>query len=275
MTTNRGTIDDAAESLGPGIESSAVPVAVGECLGDHGKESNATGWIASEELETVEVERNPLREDAQRANRAANSLASARINVRLLWIALIVSLCAHCVVPAYIVTAMAHPEKVALMDGTQSLIITPLVPVEQSREILETISYWAAKSFLDRGPQGFDAADTMERVFLPAASEKAKAEFKVVAAEFARKSIHQKLEIARIDLQPLNDGVILSRVVGQILTQAQVGDEQVNQPQPITLNLKLVRNPYLGRNQRYPYAVTDYAFGQPERLTTLTRDQNK
>jgi hypothetical protein len=170
---------------------------------------------------------------------------------------------------------MAHPEKVALMDGTQSLIITPLVPVEQSREILETISYWAAKSFLDRGPQGFDAADTMDRVFLPAASEKAKAEFKLVAEEFAKKNIHQKLEIARIDLQRLGEGVILSRVVGQILTQAQVGDEQVNQPQPITLNLKLVRNPYLGRNQRYPYAVTDYAFGQPEQLTTLTREHNR
>jgi hypothetical protein len=109
----------------------------------------------------------------------------------------------------------------------------------------------------------------------PTAAEKAKIEFKGVAEEFAKKSIHQKLEIARIDLQRLDDGVILSRVVGQILTQAQVGDEQVNQPLPITLNLKLVRNPYLGRNQRYPYAVMDYAFGQPEQLTTLTREQNK
>jgi hypothetical protein len=115
----------------------------------------------------------------------------------------------------------------------------------------------------------------MDRVFLPGAAQKAKMEFKTLAEEFAKKNIHQKLEIARIDLQRLDDGVIVSRVVGQILTQAQVGDEQVNQPQPITLSLKLVRNPYLGRNQRYPYAVIDYAFGQPEQLTTLTRDQNK
>jgi hypothetical protein len=240
---------------------------------ESGSEANHAGWIASEQLEETEVERNPLREEAQRTNRAANSLASARQTVRLLWIALIVSLCAHCVIPAYIISAMAHPEKVALMDGTQSLIITPLVPIEQSHEILETISYWAAKSFLDRGPQGFDATDTLDRVFLPAAAEKAKIEFKAVAEEFAKKNIHQKLEIGRIDLQPLEDGVILSRVVGQILIQAEVGDEQVNQPQPIALNLKLVRNPYLGRNQRYPYAVIDYAFGKPEQLTTLTRDQ--
>jgi hypothetical protein len=258
--------ESATEFAGTLLES-------GRPTGENGSKPTHSGWIDSDQLEETEVERNPLREEAPRNNRAANSLASAQRTMRLLWIALIVSLCAHCVIPAYIVTAMARPEKVALMDGTQSLIITPLVPMEQSREILETISYWAAKSFLDRGPQGFDAADTLDRVFLPGAADKAKNEFKTVAAEFAKKNIHQKLEIARIDLQRLDDQIILSRVVGQILTQAQVGDEQVNQPQPITLDLKLARNPYLGRNQRYPYAVKDYVFGQPEQLATLTRDQ--
>jgi hypothetical protein len=253
-----GALSEPAQSLDPNSHQAKYP-----------------GWIASEQLEETEVERNPLRKEERRANRTANSLASARRTVRLLWIALIVSLCAHCVIPAYIITAIARPEKVALVDGTQSLIIAPLVPIEQSREILETISYWAAKSFLDRGPQGFDAPDTLDRVFLPNAVEKAKSEFKAVSEEFAKKNIHQKLEIARIDLQRLDDGIILSRVVGQLLIQAQVGDEPVNQPQPVTLTLKLARNPYLGRNQRYPYAVIDYSFGQPEQLTTLTRDQNK
>lgn len=266
--TTNGEIPQPAEAKSEGNLSLSEGT-----LGEGSEEANSWEQTAPEQLVEIEVERNPVRDRAKQINRTANSLASARRNVRLLWIALIVSLCAHGVIPAYIISAMAHPEKVALMDGTQSLIITSLVPVEQSREILETISYWAAKSFLDRGPQGFDAADTMARMFLPAAAEKAKAEFKAVAEEFAKKNIHQKLEIARIDLQRLDNGLILSRVVGQILTQAQVGDEQVNQPQPITLNLKLVRNPYLGRNQRYPYAVTDYAFGPPEQLTTLTRDQ--
>jgi hypothetical protein len=61
-------------------------------------------------------------------------------------------------------------------------------------------------------------------------------------------------------------------VIGQILTQAQIGDQQVDQPQPMTLNLKLVRNPFLGRNQRYPFAVVDYAFGQPEPLSVQTTE---
>ena len=223
-------------------------------------------------LDETEVSRDPRVETAMRRNHAANRLAAASRTNRLLWIALILSLVAHVIVPIYLVSAMTKPEKVALMDGTESLIITPLVPAEQSDEILNTVSYWAAKSFLDRGPQGFDAPDTLNRVFLPEAAERARSEFKGLADEFKKKSIHQKLEIARIDLQRVGGGIVMSRVIGQILTQAQIGDQQVDQPQPIALNLKLVRNPFLGRNQRYPFAVVDYAFGQPEPLSVQTTE---
>jgi hypothetical protein len=220
----------------------------------------------------TEVSRDRRVEIAMQRNHAANRLAAANRTNRLLWIALILSLLAHVIVPIYLVTTMTKPEKVALMDGTESLIIAPLVPVEQSDEILNTVSYWAAKAFLDRGPQGFDAPDTLNRVFLPEAAEKAKNEFKGSADEFKKKSIHQKLEIARIDLQRIGSGIVMSRVIGQILTQAQIGDQQVDQPQSVALNLKLVRNPFLGRNQRYPFAVVDYAFGQPEPLSVQTTE---
>jgi len=229
-------------------------------------------WVEQAQLRATPVFRDPLEESAKRSGSAASALAAGRRTVRLLWIALIASLAAHLVIPACIVTAMVRPEKVALMDGTESLIIAPLVPIEDSNEILETISLWAAKSFLDRGPQGFDTPETLERIFLPDAAKKAEMDFKSVAAEFSKKNIHQKFEVGRIDLQRLKQGVVMSHVVGQVLTQAQIGDEQVNEPQPVTLNLKLVRNPFLGRNKRYPFAVADYAFGQPEQLSTQKRE---
>jgi hypothetical protein len=206
-------------------------------------------------------------------HRAANSLASARRTVRLLWIALVVSLICHLIVPAYIVTTITRPEKVALMDGTESLIIAPLVSVEENDEIIETLALWAAKAFLDRGPQGFDMPETLERVYLPDAAKKARDEFDAAASEFSKKNIHQKLEVGRIEVQRLGGGVVVARVIGQILTQARIGDEQVSEPQSITLNLKLIRNPYLGRNKRYPFAVTDYNFGQPEQLPIQKRNE--
>jgi hypothetical protein len=206
-------------------------------------------------------------------HRAANSLAAARRTTRFLWIGLVASLLGNLILPAYVMTAMTRPEKVALLDGTESLIIAPLVSVEESNEILETLALWAAKSFLDRGPQGFDMPETLERVYLPEAAKKARLEFEAAAAEFSKKSIHQKLEVGRIEIQRLGDGVVMARVVGQILTQAKIGDEQVSEPQSVSLNLKLVRNPYLGRNKRYPFAVSDYNFGQPEQLTIQKRDE--
>ena len=99
-------------------------------------------------------------------------------------------------------------------------------------------------------------------------------DFHTVAEEFLKKNIHQKFEIGRIDLQRLNQGVVMSHVIGQVLTQAQIGDEQVCEPQPVTLNLKLVRNPYLGRNKRYPFAVAEYSFGRPEQLPIQKRQGN-
>jgi hypothetical protein len=252
----------------------AMPIAEPETVD---AETANEPWLFDDVLVATEVERNAAARDASSntadTRQAAKSLAAARRTVRLLWIALTLSLIAHLVIPVWIVTVMVRPEKVALIDGTETLIVAPLVPVEQSNEILETVSLWAAKSFLDRGPQGFDAPDTLDRVFLPAASKKAKEEFKKVADEFAKKNIHQKLEVGRIDLQRLDDGTVLSHVVGQILTQAQVGDEQVNDPQPVALNFKLLRNPYLGRNKRYPFAVGDFSFGQPEQLQLQKRDE--
>jgi hypothetical protein len=229
------------------------------------------GWVADEQLNDTCIFRDPLREAESRNHLAASKLASGRRTVRLLWIALVVSIMAHLIIPVCLVTAMVRPEKVALMDGTESLIISPLVPVEESNEILNTLSLWAAKSLLDRGPQGFDAPETLHRVFLPDAATKAEADFNKVAGEFSKKNIHQKFEIGRIDLQRLEQGIVMSRVIGQVLTQAQIGDEQVSEPQAITLNLKLVRNPYLGRNKRYPFAVADYTFGQPEQLPVQKR----
>jgi len=229
------------------------------------------GWVADEQLHAITVPRNPLQERENRKYLASSALASGRRTVRLLWIALVVSLAAHLIIPVCIVTAMMRPEKVALMDGTESLIISPLVPLEESNEILETLSLWAAKAFLDRGPQGFDAPETLQRVFLPEAAKKAEAEFSQAAAEFSKKNIHQKFEIGRIDLQRLEQGVVMSRIVGQVLTQAQIGDEQLSEPQAVTLNLKFVRNPYLGRNKRYPFAVADYTFGRPEQLPVQRR----
>jgi hypothetical protein len=110
--------------------------------------SESGGRSTDEELNYSCVWRDPLQICGHRNTAAANALAKGRRTLRLLWIALIFSSAAHMIIPVCIVTTMVRPEKVALMDGTESLIIAPLVPLEENNEILETLSVWAAKSFL-------------------------------------------------------------------------------------------------------------------------------
>src|ERR1700741_2583133 len=67
-------------------------------------------------------------ESAEPDYRAANSLARARVKTRLLWVTVIVLGVGPLVIPVCLVMTMSRPEKVALMDGTESLIISSLVP---------------------------------------------------------------------------------------------------------------------------------------------------
>ena len=78
--------------------------------------------LDEESLEATEVSRDARADAAMQRNHAANRMAAANRTTRLLWIALILSLIAHVIVPIYLVTAMTKPEKVALMDGTPSTL---------------------------------------------------------------------------------------------------------------------------------------------------------
>ena len=97
----RGTVDAAA---GPAAAERPAPPAPDMETPDIGTGSDVA-------LHDYEVARDPRVQAAGAAHRAANALAAQRRTLRLLWIALVVSLGAHLVVPAYLVTAMTRPER--------------------------------------------------------------------------------------------------------------------------------------------------------------------
>jgi hypothetical protein len=198
---------------------------------------------------------------------AANTLARSRMTVRLLWLAVVILVVGHMIVPISIVGALSRPEKVALLDGTESVIVATLVPPEQADEIQDAIAYAAGKALLDRNPQGFDAPESLRRLFSPELVKKIETEFeKEEKEQYDKKQLHQKLEVARIDRQKLSGDMVVATIFGQVLTTADLGEESVTEPAWVKLNLKLARNPFLGRNKRFPYMVVDYWFSKPEKL---------
>jgi hypothetical protein len=207
-------------------------------------------------------------EGAEPDYRAGNSLARARVKTRLLWVTVIVLGVGHLIIPVCLVMTLSRPEKVALMDGTESLIISSLVPVEDAAEIRDNEAYWGSKALLDRNPAGFDAPETLKRVFSPEMAKKAEDEFsKEMREQYKEKQLYQTLKVARIDQQKIDNDVVVVTVVGQILTTAAIGEQPVTEPAWVKLNFKMLRNPYLGRNRRFPYMVADYWYSTPEKIS--------
>ena len=231
------------------------------------------GSRAGEDSFSTRVERGTCSEAGEPDYRAANSLARARVRMRLLWIAVIVLGIGHLIIPAWLITMLSRPENVALMDGTQSLIISSLVPVEEANQIRDSLAYWGAKALLDKNPAGFDAPETLKRIFSPQMAKKAEDEFsKEMLEQYKQKQLYQTLKVARIDQQKIDANVVVVTVFGQLLTTAAIGDEPVTEPSWVKLNLKMVRNPYLGRNQRFPYMAVEYWNSTPEKLNVTKED---
>jgi len=198
---------------------------------------------------------------------AANALARSRMTVRLLWLAVVILVVGHMIVPIAIVNVLSRPEKVALLDGTESVIIANLMPPDQADDIQDAIAYAAGKALLDRNPQGFDAPESMRRLFSPDLVKKIETEFeKQEKDQYEKKQLHQKLEVARIDRQKLGGDMVVATIFGQVLTTADLGEESVTEPAWVKLNLKMARNPFPGRNKRFPYMVVDFWFAKPEKI---------
>src|SRR6476660_9164322 len=109
-------MEASVTDLGSGKKLSGeltVPAAVAANLD---RDCLTAGRVEDQQLIDTAADRNLLQDSVRQRNHAANALASGRRAVRLLWIALVVSLAAHLIVPVFLVTALVRPEKVALMD---------------------------------------------------------------------------------------------------------------------------------------------------------------
>ena len=72
--------------------------------------------------------------------------------------------------------------------------------------------------------------------------------------------MHQKAEIARIDILATRDNEVLAAVTGQIIRSGIFQDKAFTEAFPFTLRLRLVRNPNMALNGRFPTDVGDFKY---------------
>ena len=160
----------------------------------------------------------------------------------------------------FLVQSFKQRERIVVIDPSNTYYVSPILKFEEAKELHAQQSELAAIAFLERNPKTFDNEDLLKEMFLKSAFAKAQAEFHSEDAEFKAKELHQKVEIARIDILNTREDAVLTQITGQLIRNGIFDGRDFTEAVPFRLTLKLLRNPNMVLNGRFPTVVSDFKY---------------
>lgn len=151
-------------------------------------------------------------------------------------------------------------ERVVIIDPSRTYYVSPLLQFREARDLHVEQAELATMAFLERNPRDFDHPDLLKQVFLGAALARAIDQRAREAAEFRAKGLHQKPEVARVEILATRENEVLASVTGQLIRTGVFQDKAFTEGFPFTLRLRLVRNPAMAVNGRFPTAVAEFKY---------------
>jgi hypothetical protein len=160
----------------------------------------------------------------------------------------------------HLVSQFKQRERVVIIDPAGTYYLSPLLQFTEAKDLHVQQAELAALAFLERNPKDFDNPELLKLLFLKKALGKAQDERISESVEFRSKQLHQKSEISRIDILATRDSEVLAAVTGQIIRSGIFQDKAFTEAFPFTLRLRLIRNPNMALNGRFPTAVGDFKY---------------
>lgn len=180
-----------------------------------------------------------------------------------LWCMVAIIAVGFCVVqPFLVIRAYRERERVVVLDPSGTFHVSPLLGFEEATKLHEQQALLACLALFQRNPAGFDFPELLDRLFLPEAAKKARADAATSAEEFAAKSLHQKPEVLKLIVLETRENMILVQAEGQLIRTGIVGGQTFGEASTFTARFQFARNPNLAANGRYPLAVWTYDVSQ-------------
>jgi hypothetical protein len=213
-------------------------------------------------METLNTTKtNPASKVAVRKHFDPTRLLVLRDRLPWFWFAFTVAVLLLSAIDRYhIISQFKQRERVVIIDPAGTYYLSPLLQFSEAKDLHVQQAELAAMAFLERNPKDFDNADLLKLLFLKSALAKAQNERLKEAIEFRAKQLHQKAEIGRIDILATRDNEVLAAVTGQIIRSGIFQDKAFTEAFSFTLRLRLLRNPNMALNGRFPTAVGDFKY---------------
>ena len=160
----------------------------------------------------------------------------------------------------HLISSFKQRERVVIIDPAGTYYLSPLLSFTEAKELHVQQAELATLAFLERNPKDFDNPDLLKLIFRKAAFNQAQDDRIREAVEFRSKQLHQKAEIGRIDILATREAEVLVAVTGQVIRSGIFQDKAFTEAFPFTLRLRLIRNPNMALNGRFPTAVGDFKY---------------
>ncbi|SRR5258706_1330920 len=160
----------------------------------------------------------------------------------------------------HLVSQFKQRERVVIIDPSGTYYLSPLLQFQEARDLHAQQAELAALAFLERNPKGFDNPDLLKQMFLKSAHEKAREQRAREEAEFKSKQLHQKVEIGKIEILNTRENEVLTAVSGQVIRSGIFQEKAFAEAYAFKLRLRMLRNPNMAVNGRFPTAVGDFKY---------------
>ncbi len=164
--------------------------------------------------------------------------------------------------PFFLVPVLKARERVVIVDPSNTYFVAPTLEFEEASALHTAQARLATTAFLTRNPDSFDNKDLLARMFGRAALQGAYAQQAKAGEEARAKQIHQKPEIGEVTILETRSDFVLCRVRGQIVRAGIFNDRPFTEAVPFTLSFKMLRNPDMLSNARFPTVVSAFRYDE-------------
>jgi hypothetical protein len=200
--------------------------------------------------------------------KGTSQLVGAWRDRRLLVILVLILIATNAIVPIALVSLLYRTQIVLVADEAGNLVIGPGVDFSDANKVHTTSAILATKALLDRNPTGFDMPELVENLYFNKSLKQAQEEVKAALPDLKLKSVHQKAEVAKVEVVSVRQAgklqIYYINVSGQIVRSGRVAGTAIREVDNFRIQLECWRNPRLNENGRYPLVVAGYSYLQLE-----------
>lgn len=160
--------------------------------------------------------------------------------------------------PHLLLQQLQAPQRAIVLDGAGSYSISPLLDLNSATPLQHAAAQDAAYAMLMRGPAQVDRPSQLELWFTKKGRDKVETLVESESAEFLAKQFHQKVNIEETGSIATGDGQFTAKVTGQLIRTGLLNGRVHVETRLFELQLRMVRNPDMLTNKRYPFAAWDF-----------------